>query len=177
MNKINQGLTEFRMPAYMEEILTRNYCSIFIRMSIIREAGSYKFSYRPGNMTRLAAMELSTYEKMVLIRNLIDMTEFSKRYLVPGENYLIEPELVYSINGGVHDRNIKLMFYPDVKRMKPEYKILQFAERIKNKNNREEREVFNQFRSAAEGGDLNRMKLFLDKYIARVENRMLNKAG
>ncbi len=176
MEKIRQNLTEFRIPNYMEEILTENHCSAFLRMSIIRENESYKFNYRPGNLQRLAVSNLNTYEKMLLLRKLIELIERTKRFLVPAENYLIEPELIYSVDGCIYE-GIRLMFYPDVKRMKPEYKILQFAERIVNKKDREERDVFNQLLQASENGNMNRMKLFLDKYIVRAENRMINKAG
>ena len=52
------------------------------------------------------------------------------------------------------------------------YKIVLFADRIMNKGIREEREMAERIREAAEPGDMNRIKLFLDKAILRLENRM-----
>ena len=39
MENIRQDLTGYRMPAYMEEILTENYCGNFMKMSIVRDGG------------------------------------------------------------------------------------------------------------------------------------------
>ena len=47
-----------------------------------------------------------------------------------------------------------------------------FADRIMNKGIREEREMAERIRSAAESGDINRLKMFLDKVILRIENSM-----
>ena len=64
------------------------------------------------------------------------------------------------------------MYYPDVKKLEFRYKLVLFADRIMNKNIREEREMLDRIREAAEPGDINRIKLFLEKNIIRLENRM-----
>lgn len=171
MEHIKQGMAGYRIPGYMEEILTGNYCPYFMRMSMVRENEIYSFNYRPDKYRRLNKSTLSTYEKLVLIRSVITLTENIREYMISPEKYLIEPELIYINDGRVSAESIKMMFYPDVKKLGLRYKLILFAERLKDPNKKEERELFEQLRTAGEGGDINRVKLFLDKNIQRMENR------
>lgn len=171
MQRIRQGMTGYHIPGYMEEILTGNYCPNFMRMSMVRNNESYSFNYRPGRYIKLDRSKLNTYEKLILIRSVITLAETAREYMIKPESYLIEPELIYLSGGRVSPESIKMMFYPDVKRLALRYKILLFAERIKDGSNREERELFEQLAKAGESGDINKLKLFLDKNIMRIENR------
>ena len=141
MEKIRQDLAGYRLPAYVEEILTRNYCPGFLRMSMVRENERYSFSYKPGNYSKLNPENLNLYEKLLLIRTVIDICERNKEHLIRPETYLIEPELVYIKGGMVTDPNVKLMYYPDVKLLSFRYKIVLFAARIMDRNKKEERET------------------------------------
>ena len=172
MKMINQNMTGYRMPAYIEEILTENYCRNFVRMSIIRDSGNYSFSYRPAGLSRLDTSSMGLYEKLLLIRNLISMSENTSDHLIGAESYLLEPELVYAKENKVDIDSLKLLYYPDVKKLEFRYKIVLFADRILSKSKREEREMAERIRSAAEPGDMNRLKMFLDKTILRLENSM-----
>lgn len=171
MQRIRQGMTGYKIPGYMEEILTGNHCPYFMRMSMVRDHGNYSFSYRPDKYSKLDKSKLTTYEKLVLVRSVITLAETAREYMIRPENYLLEPELIYSYGGRVSAESIRLMFYPDNRRLGLRYKILLFADRIRDADNREERELFEQLRVAGEGGDINRIKLFLDKNIQRIENR------
>ena len=172
MERIRQNMSGFRMPGYVEEILTQNYCRNFMNMSIIRDKGTYSFSYKPGCYTRIDASEMTLYDKLLLLRNLISMSENAADHLIRPESYLLEPELVYTKSGRVDNESLKLMYYPDMKQLDFRYKLVLFADRILNKNNKEEREIADRLREAAEPGDVNRIKLFLDKNILRLEGRM-----
>ena len=172
MQRINQNMTGYRIPAYVEEILTENYCKNFVRMSIIKDSGKYSFSYKPAGLSRLDPSSMGLYEKLLLIRNLISMSETASDHLIEAESYLIEPELVYSKGGNVDINSLRLLYYPDIKKLEFRYKIVLFADRILNRNIREEREMAERIRSAAEPGDLNRLKMFLDKTILRLESNM-----
>lgn len=172
MQRINQNLTGYRMPAYVEEILTENYCKNFVRMSIVKESGNYSFSYKPAGLTRLDTSVMTLYDKLLLIRNLISLNENTSDHLIEGESYLLEPELVYAKGGNVGMDSLRLLYYPDVKKLDFRYKIVLFADRILNKDIREEREMAERIRSAAEPGDMNRLKMFLDKAVLRMENSM-----
>lgn len=172
MQRIDQNMTGYRMPAYVEEILTENYCKNFVRMSIIRDGGSYSFSYKPAGLSRLDMSSMRLYDKLLLIRNLISMSENTSDHLIEAENYLIEPELVYAKGGNVDINSLRLLYYPDVKKLDLRYKIVLFADRIMDKGIREEREMADRIRSAAEAGDMNRLKMFLDKTVLRLENSM-----
>lgn len=171
MNRITHGLTEHRIPAYMEEILTQNYCPSFMRMSMIRDRDSYSFSYRPGSLRRLNIQELDIYGKLVLLRSLITICRRAGEFLIGAENYLIEPELIFTENGGIGSSDIRILFYPDVKRQGLDHKLRLFAGRISAGAPREERDLIGQFAETLEGGDLNRATLFLEKNILRIEAR------
>lgn len=172
MERIKQDMTGYRMPAYIEEILTQNYCDNFMRMSILRDNGSYSFSYKPGNLNKLDPDSMSLYDKLLLLRNLISMSESTEDHLIGSENYLLEPELVYARGKNVDIDSLRIMYYPDVKKLDFRYKIVLFADRIMNKTKKEEREMAERIREAAAPGDINRIKLFLDKAIIRLESRM-----
>lgn len=172
MERIKQDMTGYRIPTYIEEILTQNYCDSFIRMSILKDKGNYSFNYKPGCLNRLETGNMSLYDKLLLLRNLISVSENTEDHLIGSDSYLLEPELVYAKNGSVDMGSIRIMFYPDVKKLDFRYKIVLFADRILNKNIKEEREMAERIREAAEPGDMNRIKLFLDKTILRLENRM-----
>lgn len=169
---IKQDMTGYKMPAYIEEILTQNYCDSFMRMSILKDKGGYSFNYKPGCMNRIDPGSMSLYDKLILLRNLISMSESAEDHLIGSESYLIEPELVYAKDGNVDIGSIRIMYYPDVKKLDFRYKIVLFADRIMNKNIKEEREMAEHIREAAQPGDINRIKLFLDKAIIRIENRI-----
>ena len=172
MQRIRQDMTGYRMPGYVEEILTQNYCGMFMNMSIIRDKGTYSFNYKPGCYTRLETKGMRLYDKLLLLRNLISVSENASDHLIRADSYLLEPELVYSKSGRVDIRNLKIMFYPDIKRLDFRYKLVIFANRIFDTSIKEEREMADRFREAAEPGDINRIKLFLDKNIMRLEGRM-----
>ena len=172
MERIRQDMAGYRMPFYVEEILTQNYCPGFMRMSIVREEDRYAFSYKTESFVRLDASAMRLYDKLLLIRNLIDMSENNSDHLINAETYLIEPELIYARRGRVDSGSLKLMYYPDVKMLDFRYKIVLFADRIMNKEIKEEREMAARIREAAEPGDINRIKMFLDKCMSRMENML-----
>ena len=162
----------YRMPAYVEEILTQNYCRNFIRMTIVKDGGKYSFNYKPDNYTKINAQKMKLHDKLLLIRNLIGLIEEGEDHLINPESYLIEPELVYQKESRVDAGSIKLMFYPDVKKLDLRFKIVIFSDRILDKSIKEEREMAEKIRESAEPGDINRIKLFLDKNILRLESGM-----
>ena len=172
MERIRQELAGHRLPAYVEEILTQNYCPGFMRMSMVREREHYSFSYKPGAFRKLDYVRLSLYEKMILIRSLITLCEKNKEHLISPESYLIEPELIYLRDNSVSADDVKLMFYPDIKALSFRYKLVLFADRILDKRIKEEKDAADLFRQASEQGDINRMKLMLEKQITRHENRI-----
>lgn len=177
MNTIRHGMNGYQIPAYMEEILTHNYCPYFVRMTIVRDGDTYRLSYRPGKYEKLDVVSLDTYSRILLVRSLISIGEATQNYLVGPENYLIEPELIYSAGNSTLTGNLKILFYPDIKKQDFTCKLKLFTERIRNNNIRDERELFSQFRDIMETGDLNKGKMFLDKHLMRIENRSFNKAG
>ncbi|HHW95591.1 MAG TPA: hypothetical protein GX736_06685 [Mogibacterium sp.] len=177
MNRIKQEMSGYRLPMYIEEILTNNYCPHFLKMSMIREDERYVFNYTTERYKKINIDALDTYMKMLLLRSIIVLNERNKEWLIKAENYLIEPELIYSVNNIVDEKFIKILFYPDFKKMKFEHKIIIFAEKIKDKNDKEESNLINTFKTIAEKGDMNRVKIFLDKNISRIENRIASEAS
>ena len=174
MERIRHELTGYIMPSYIEEILTCNYCRGFIKMNMVKEHDSYRFSYKPGAYKRLDYRSLGLYEKLILIRAMISIAEKNKEHLINPEIYLFEPELIYTKDNNVSVDDIRLMFYPDIKLLSFRYKLVLFADRILNKKTKEEREAADHIRQISETGDVNRVKLMLDKQIMRLENRMID---
>ena len=89
MEKIRQELAGHRLPSYVEEILTQNYCPGFVRMSMVREQERYRFSYKPGAYRRLDYREMSLYVKMILIRSLITLSEKNKEHTNRSSSLLV----------------------------------------------------------------------------------------
>lgn len=172
MNRIRQDMSGYTMPTYVEEILTQNYCPNFMRMSIVRECDNYVFNYKPESYDRLDVMKLRLYDKLLLLRTLIQMSEDTSNHLINANNYLLEPELIYCKGGNININSIRLMYYPDIKKLEFRYKLVLFASRIMNEQNKEEREMAESIRQAAEAGDINRIRMFIEKNLLRLEKRM-----
>lgn len=177
MNTLKHGMRGHHIPAYIEEILTHNYCPYFVRMTMVREGDSYNFSYRPGNLTKLDITTLDAYGKLLLLRSVMTINEATRNYLIGSENYLIEPELIYSSGNSTLAKDIKILFYPDIRRVKFSQKMMHFTERIRDEHRRNENELLTIFRDIMETDDINKGKMFLDKHILRIESRSLSKAG
>lgn len=177
MNTLKHGMTGHHIPAYIEEILTHNYCPCFVRMTMVREGDSYNFSYRPGNLKRLDVSSLDAYGKLLLLRSVMTISEVTKNYLIRAEDYLIEPELIYSADNSTLAKDLKVLFYPDIRRVVFPQKMMRFTERIRDEHRRDENELLTIFRDIMETGDINKGKMFLDKQILRIESRSFSKAG
>lgn len=171
MKEVRQTVNEYKLPTYIEDILTHNYCPNFLRMSMVREDNDYIFSYQTERFEKIDIGKLNTYDKMVLLRTIIALNDENEDWLVKAENYMLEPELVYSLNNNVEEGCIRLLFYPDFKRTTFQKKIMQFAEKIKNKRNKMEVDMIENFKSICEMSDWNRTRLYLDKNIMRMRNR------
>ncbi|MBE6040992.1 MAG: hypothetical protein E7220_00545 [Clostridiales bacterium] len=174
MDKIRHGLTEYRMPGYVEEVLSQNYCSCFISMTIVKDKDSYRFSYDPGRSRKLDIASLDTYRKLILLKTLISISRRSAVHLIAPDSFLLEPELLYTNDNRVDIDSLRILFYPDVKMLSFGNKLRIFSDRLFDHGNREEREYSEQFRNSLEDGDINRAGLFLDKNILRLESRILS---
>ena len=171
MKSVRQEANECHIPRYMQDILTNNYCPNFLRMSMVRERDDYLFRYQTDRYRKLDITKLDTYQKMVLLKSLISLNDRNEDWLIQAENYLIEPDLVYSVDNKVGEKEIRLLFYPDYKQRSFANKIVRFAEKIINLHDEQETDLISQFENFAKSGDWNRVKLFLDKNILRMETR------
>ena len=172
MKEVRQEISEYRLPTYIEDILTHNYCPNFLRMSMVRENNDYIFSYQTERYQKIDIGKLDTYEKLVLLRTIISLNDGNEDWLIKAENYLLEPELIYTLNNNVNEGCVRLLFYPDYKRMTFQKKIILLADKIKNRRNKFESDLIEQFKDTCEFSDWNRTRLFLDKNIMRIRNRM-----
>lgn len=176
MERIKHNISEYKIPNYIEDILVNNYCRSFIKMTIIRDHAKYQFSYNSGIYKRLKTDELDLYSKMILLRTIIVIAEMNEDCLIKPEEYLIEPELIYSNNNGVNENRIKIMFYPDFKKMNLITKMKLFADKIINIKDLEEINMINKFKDVCESEDINKIKNFLDKNIGRIERSTILKS-
>ena len=177
MKNMQQGISGYRIPAYIEDILSHNYCPYFVRMNIVREEETYRFIYRTGRLSKLKTDTLDSYSKLVLLRSLAGICSRTGNYLITPENYLLEPELIYTTDDSMRADSLRILFYPDARRLDISRKLLQFSERIRNRNDKSENELLEHFRKSIETGDVNRGILFLDKNILRMESRITARAS
>ncbi|MBQ0005543.1 MAG: hypothetical protein KBS68_06765 [Clostridiales bacterium] len=174
---LKQGISNYHMPRYMRDILINNYCPCFLSMSIVREDDSYMFSYDTGYSQRLDFSKLSTIEKLTLLRSIIKINHMTEDWLIKAEQYLLEPELLYSYNNSVYTDEIKLLFYPDFKNQEFKYKLAIFIDKIKDKRNRRETELFIKLKELSETGDILLLERTIEKAISRLRQEMEVRAG
>lgn len=171
MKGIRQEASNCRIPGYLQDILTNNYCPNFLRMSMVKESNDYTFRYQQERYKKLQIEKLNTYMKVVLLKSLLQIIDNNEEWLICSESYMIEPELVYSINNSVDSTSIKLLFYPDYAMNNLPDKISSFAKKITDYQNREENDLMRQFREIVATNNMNRARIFLDKNILRMETR------
>lgn len=174
---LKQGISNYHMPRYMRDILVNNYCPCFLSMSIVKEDDSYMFSYDTGYSQRIDYSKLSTIEKLMLLRSIIKLNNMSEDWLIKAEQYLLEPELLYSYNNSVYTDEIKLLFYPDFKNQEFKYKLAIFIDKIKDRRNRRETELFMRLKDTAEEGDILLLERTIEKAINRLRQEKDVKAG
>lgn len=172
MKNIKQEVNDFYLPGYMQEILTNNYCPNFLRMSMVRESNDYTFRYQSDRYKKIQIDKLNTYSKMVLIKSVLEIVEKNEEWLIRAESYLIEPDLIYSINNSVDVSSIKLLFYPDYAMRDMSEKLSSFGKKLVNLHNDEEVDLICQFSEIIKNKDYNKARIFLDKNILRMETRM-----
>lgn len=169
MDSIKQEANECNIPNYMVEILSNHYCPNFMNMNMVKENNEYIFNYQTGRYKKLDINLLDTHLKLILLKSIVLLNERNEGWLIKAESYLIDPDLIYTINNNVNDGNVRMLFYPDARKIEFGKKISMFAEMIKNRRDKAEIEVIDKFRRIAENEDCNRMKVFLDKNILRLE--------
>ena len=172
MKELREDVGECKIPTYIEDILTHNYCPNFLRMSMVRESDDYTFRYQQDRYKKIQIEKLNTYMKMILLKSLLEIVDRNEEWLIGAETYLIEPELVYSIDNSVDASSLKLLFYPDFSTVDLSTKIANFSRRITNLKDGEEVEMMNQFVDYVCANNWNKARIFLDKNILRMETRM-----
>lgn len=167
---LRQSICNYQMPMYMTEILVNNYCPCFLEMSILRENDSYMFSYETGYSKKINYSTLDTLDKLVLIRSLIKINQTTEDWLINAENYLIEPELIYSYENSVYFDEMKILFYPDFKNMSFNMKLNLFMDKIRDSRNQRESEIFEKLKELSNEMELLKMQAFIDKQIKRLRS-------
>lgn len=166
---LKQSITGYNMPLYLTEILTKHYCERFLRMSIMRDGESYMFTYDIERFRRLEIRKLNTAEKLVLIETLIKINRENEEHLIMADCYLIEPELIYSINNMVNLDRVRLLFYPDFKRMSFQSKIKIFIDKLTDRRKANEVEVFEHIKEMV--GSESTVKTL--RYIGKIKERSI----
>lgn len=165
---LRQSITGYRMPIYMQDILSNHYCPNFLKMTIVNNCSTYMFYYETGVMRRLEYVGLSTREKLELLRSVIAIIFENREWLIGPESYLIEPELIYSMDNSVEYGRIGLLFYPDFKGLDEAHKLALFADKLKNSANTSETDIIEQFKNAVLVNDTYRAQRILERNINRL---------
>lgn len=160
---LKQSITGYSMPIYLAEILTKNYCKGFLRMSIMCENGAYMFTYDIERFSRIEIRKLDICGKLSLIETLIKLNHENEEHLIMADSYLIEPELIYSINNKVSRDRIRLLFYPDFKKMSFSCKIKIFTDKITDRRKQNEMEVLEQVKQLIDDGNMIKTLRYINK--------------
>lgn len=166
---LKQGITEYSMPLYMQDILSNHFCPNFLKMTIVYNNNSYMFYYETGIKKKVDYSKLCTREKLTLLINLMTINFENEEWLIKGDSYLLEPELIYSIGNGVEFGNLWILFYPDFRHKSFSDKLAIFAENIKDKSNSEEVGIIEQFKLAIVSEEPYKARRILEKNIDRLE--------
>lgn len=165
---LRQGINNYLMPTYMRDILINNYCPSFLSMTIVKEDDAYKFSYDTGHNKRLEMNALTTVQKLQLLRSVMKLNYTSEDWLIKAEEYLLEPELLYSYNNGVKSDDLRILFYPDFKNQEFNVKFALLIDKIKDRKNRRECEIFDKLKELSLEGDM----MILERTIVKYTNRL-----
>lgn len=157
-----QEVVGHRIPRYICEILVKNYCETFLKMSIVSDGDKYTFSYDTGYYERLSREKLLTPSKIYIIRELFTLNEDAENHLIRASHYLIEPELIFVRDKYMEGKKIKIMFYPDSNKLPFEDKIIRFMRNIMDLNITDEKNIFNAVKGYIDDGDINSARRYLD---------------
>lgn len=129
MKNLIQRINHYNMPNYLSHILTSHYNDNFIKMSVIKEKKNYIFSYDIGRYKKINLKKLNFEQKIDLLLAICRIKRENEETLIPASEYLIEPELIYSIDENSLN-GMKMIFYPDSQKLSFDKKIYLFANRI-----------------------------------------------
>ena len=165
-----QDIKGYRIPGYIIEILTNNYCPSFLRMSVIKEKDSYKFSYNTDEFSQMDYQGMNTVGKLRLVKSILHICKLADDYLISPNAFLIEPELIYSRENSTSEDKIHILFYPDQSMRSYSMKIGVFVGKIKEKYNKQESEVLDALIKMTENEEWIKIERYIDKNIDRLAN-------
>lgn len=75
---------------------------------------------------RIKLKKLSFLEKLTLIKSVMTLVDRNEDWLMPASKYLIDEDLIYTVDNSVDDNVIRLLFYPDYKEEDYNKKLTKF---------------------------------------------------
>lgn len=171
--EIRQSITDYKMPRYICEILCSRYAKSFLEMTIICENDTYIFSYNKKNKKRLMYRDLTEVDKLQLILTFIMINEANRQMLIGAERYLIEPELIYTVENRTDYKSIRLLFYPDTTMTPFNIKLIRLIDKIVTKNKKKALNCFELIKEELAKNEIYRARRIAEKYL----NRALNESA
>lgn len=162
--KLKQYITGYEMPGYVSTILVNNYCDSFLKMNILKDRDTYMFNYDAGIRDIIHIKSLSTREKVELIETLLELGKRNDDHMLKGEDYLLEPELVYTLEGRVDKGSVKLLYYPDSNGVAFNTKLCIFADKIMSDQNENEEKTITRIKEALAENDAVKARRIIDRY-------------
>lgn len=176
-NNIKHGVSNYRMPLYMQEILVQNYCPHFMRMSILKEGeGRWEFIYDTESYQKINADLLDSIGKLTLIQTLFKLRDSCEEWLIKAEEYRIEPDLIYCRNGVSLDR-VKLLFYPDYDKRQFSDKMIAIIDSLKTRHNKIEAEMLEQIKAYIKTGEEIKSRQLIERNMMRLKMDENYRAG
>ncbi len=151
--RMNQRIVGYHLPNYMCEILIHDYTGTFLRMVITQKQNRYDFTYELTGFERCVTSRMSTGQKLRLLESLYEINQINEDHLIPAEKYMLEPALIYWRNGDPSRKNIRLLFYPDIKEEPFMKKWLSIVESVLNSDEPKERQLLDDIRKMLRQGN------------------------
>lgn len=163
---LRQKITGYEMPMYMVSILSEHYCPYFLQMTIIREGGAYMFNYESDEYRRIELKSLKKWQKLEILKTIIELVENIENHLIPEKAYMIEPELIYAKNNSTASGRIRLLFYPDMCGEDAALKIEKLVVKLFDGETEEDGVMIDRIRGGLSKGDFSETIKLLEKGIA-----------
>jgi hypothetical protein len=125
---------------YVMEILAMDLCSLFLPSAFVQDGQAVTGIFRRegyGSLAKLAeGRKISAEEVFRLVTGLFRGILEGEQFFIPGESYLLTPEVIYVREDF---RSVRLVFWPDGRERTPETKLAALLDWLGEKSSLEGR--------------------------------------
>lgn len=167
-NSIKHIFEGYRMPIFLQDILARHYCPVFLKMSIVQMPDRMIFTYNDEGLRPIEVQRLDLIDKLELFRSVLGLCEETEMWLVKSESYILEPRFLYSSGQDFSQHKLRLLFYPDFRNVATTIKLSRFLDMLRDESVISEEEIFSDIRELVIAGDMQSARLYIDRCLSRL---------